>query len=141
MRPERWPWALASIVVCGSALFACNALLGLGDFEVEPNQAEAGLRDGAPGRVRDAATDTRTVVFADAGAGATPDSTAGEPAEAAPCSAEAGQCYSCIPTTPIEFLNACTSAACVPFDDATRLTRLLPDGGLPPLPSADAGSE
>jgi hypothetical protein len=125
----------------GSALIACNALLGLGDFEVELNEAEAGLRDSAAGRVRDAGTETQTVATTDGRAEATPDSTAEGAAEAASCSGEAGQCYSCIPTTPIEFLNACTSAACVPFDDATRLTRLLPDGGLPPLPSADAGSE
>jgi hypothetical protein len=26
------------------------------------------------------------------------------------------------------------NVACVPFDDATRVTKLLPDGGLPPLP-------
>ena len=127
--------------MCGSALLACNVLLGLGDFEVEPNDAGAGLRDGAPGRVRDAVAETRTVAFADSRAGMTSDSAAAGPADAALCSAEAGQCYPCTPTSPIEFLNACTSAACVPFDDATRLTRLLADGGLPPLPSADAGSE
>jgi hypothetical protein len=141
MRPERRPWALASILALGSALIACNAILGLGSFEVEPNETEAGLRDGALGGVRDAPREARTVVLADGRAETTPDGTAEGPAEAAPCGTEAGRCYPCTPTTPIEFLNACTSAACIPFDNATRLTRLLPDGGLPPLPSADAGSE
>jgi hypothetical protein len=49
------------------------------------------------------------------------------------------QCFPCAPTTSVQFLNACTSASCVPFDDTTRLTNLLPDGALPPLPSAGAG--
>ena len=42
-------------------------------------------------------------------------------------------CYACAPATVPEFENACSGATCVPFDD-TRLTKLLPDGGLPPLP-------
>jgi hypothetical protein len=42
-------------------------------------------------------------------------------------------CYPCNPLTPAQLLNACTGAQCLPFDRA-RLTKLLPDGGLPPLP-------
>jgi hypothetical protein len=45
-----------------------------------------------------------------------------------------GGCYACPPTTPTQFLNQCTTAACAPFDNRARLTRLLADGGLPPLP-------
>jgi hypothetical protein len=55
-----------------------------------------------------------------------------------------GNCYPCAPATDPEYLNACTSAACVPFDDKTRITKLLPDGGLPPvpdLPPQDAAAE
>lgn len=43
--------------------------------------------------------------------------------------------------------GACTDAACTPFDNRTRVTKLLSDGGLPPLPpppdagSVDAGSD
>jgi hypothetical protein len=44
-------------------------------------------------------------------------------------------CYPCTATTSEQVTNACTSAACVPFDDTTRLTKLLPGGGLPPLPN------
>jgi hypothetical protein len=44
-------------------------------------------------------------------------------------------CYPCAPTTSEEVVNACTSSTCVPFDDATRLTKLSPGGGLPPLPN------
>ncbi len=39
------------------------------------------------------------------------------------------------PETTPQFQNACTEAACAPFDDAKRLTKLTPDGGLPPLPA------
>jgi hypothetical protein len=49
------------------------------------------------------------------------------------------QCYPCAPATTVQFLNACTSAMCVPFDDSTRLTNLMPDGALPPLPPVGPG--
>ena len=44
-------------------------------------------------------------------------------------------CYPCTPTNSDQIANACTSANCVPFDDATRLANLTADGGLPPLPT------
>jgi hypothetical protein len=43
-------------------------------------------------------------------------------------------CGSCPPQTTNDFENACGAAACAPFDNATRLTKLAPDGSLPPLP-------
>lgn len=43
-------------------------------------------------------------------------------------------CFGCPPKLMAEFENACTSTSCVPFDDAKRLTKLTPDGGLPALP-------
>lgn len=46
-------------------------------------------------------------------------------------------CYSCTPTTNEQLLNACTDAACRPFDNG-RLENLR-DGGLPPLPETGAG--
>ncbi len=42
-------------------------------------------------------------------------------------------CWACAPESRLEFLNACTNATCVPFDKA-RVTKLLPDGSLPPVP-------
>ncbi len=49
-------------------------------------------------------------------------------------------CWACEPTTREEYLNQCSSSACTPFERA-RLTSLLADGGVPPLPApADAGS-
>jgi hypothetical protein len=42
-------------------------------------------------------------------------------------------CFACAPTTTDEYLNACTTAACEPFD-SKRLTNLPSDGKLPPLP-------
>lgn len=64
---------------------------------------------------------------------------AGAPGAAgASCSDAADHCYSCKPTTSEQFLNACTSAACVPFDDHARITTLTASGDLPPLPPASA---
>jgi hypothetical protein len=50
-------------------------------------------------------------------------------------------CYACAPSDTLQFFNACTTATCVPFDDLTRLTALLPDGAVPPLPPLDAGTD
>lgn len=54
-------------------------------------------------------------------------------------------CNACPPKTQVEYLNACTSAACEPFDNKTRLTKLTADGGLPklppPPPPADASGQ
>jgi hypothetical protein len=43
-------------------------------------------------------------------------------------------CFSCTPSSTPQFENACTNATCAPFDNKTRLTKLNPDGSLPPLP-------
>jgi hypothetical protein len=43
-------------------------------------------------------------------------------------------CFSCSPEAGLDFENACTTAACEPFDDQKRVTKLAPDGGLPALP-------
>jgi hypothetical protein len=32
------------------------------------------------------------------------------------------------------FVSSCTTSTCIPFDNAQRLTRLLPGGGLAPIP-------
>jgi len=47
--------------------------------------------------------------------------------------ADGRACFGCAPKTAGDFLNACSDATCSPFDDK-RLTKLTPDGGLPPLP-------
>jgi hypothetical protein len=44
------------------------------------------------------------------------------------------------PKTHVDFLNACTSSQCVPFDDRARLAHLKSDGSLPSLPPAPADS-
>jgi hypothetical protein len=51
-----------------------------------------------------------------------------------------GQCYPCAPETAPQYLNACTDAGCVPFDDTARIKNLPADGNLPPVPNVpDAG--
>jgi hypothetical protein len=46
------------------------------------------------------------------------------------CTSDAG-CWSCIPTSPPQFLNQCTASQCSPFANAQRLPDY--DGSLPPL--------
>lgn len=53
------------------------------------------------------------------------------PLDAAACTADSG-CWTCTPTTALQFLNQCTASTCVPFDNLARLPNY--DGGaLPPL--------
>ncbi len=59
---------------------------------------------------------------------------AGDGDAGASCTDEANDCYVCRPKTSEQFLNACTSSACVPFDDHARVTRMSASGTLPPLP-------
>jgi hypothetical protein len=98
---------------------ACNAVLGLGEYSVE--SPDSSLADAPSG------TDSGR-----------PDDAAGEAAAVeASCDAwtpASGQCYACPPATNPQILNACTNADCVPFDDKARVTKLLSDGGLPPVP-------
>jgi hypothetical protein len=42
-------------------------------------------------------------------------------------------CWDCAPTQNVHFLNACTDAACSPFDNVARLP-LYNGGDLPPIP-------
>ncbi|KYF96680.1 hypothetical protein BE20_41290 [Sorangium cellulosum] len=88
-------------------------------------------------RDRQCATDADCARFP--GARCDPGGRVCVPADSVPpagCDGDDG-CYSCAPTTNEQLLNACTDAACRPFDDA-RLTNLR-DGGLPPLPEPGAG--
>lgn len=57
--------------------------------------------------------------------------TTGDPAE---CETPEG-CWSCLPNTHTQHLNACTDATCEPFPNTKdRLPLLNEDGTLPPLP-------
>lgn len=46
---------------------------------------------------------------------------------------DSGVCYPGDPTTDIQFLDKCTSATCIPYDNS-KLTKLGAGGTLPPLP-------
>ncbi len=75
-------------------------------------------------------------VSPDAGSGIT------KPDSVARCadSNAGGQCYACAPQTNTQYLNACTEASCVPFDDTKRVKNLPLDGNLPLVPDVpDAG--
>lgn len=43
-------------------------------------------------------------------------------------------CYACEPDAQVEFLNACTDAACIPYDNTQLAGLLLEDGSVPPVP-------
>jgi hypothetical protein len=132
--------ALLAIVAGASAIAAtaCNAILGLGDYAV--GRVDAGMNTGADASGVDASSGDpdSAVIFA-------PDASTATDAQAAPdapnCDADPRvHCYACAPTTSAQFANACTNSTCVPFDD-TRLTNLLLDGALPPVPWKDASSD
>jgi hypothetical protein len=148
--------ALAAPVLCAFAS-SCNAVLGSDRYYTVPDtDSAAGPGADAQGTTQDASgEDAREDAHeADAEAGldatakpdaegdASLDSNPSPDAYADACAGDANNsCYACPPTTSTQFRNACTNATCVPFDDQTRLTHLLPDGALPPLPSGptDAG--
>jgi hypothetical protein len=132
----------AGIAAVAVSIAGCSTAIGLSDYTFRADGADGGASDASSAtlpdrqRPRDVSTGDASVSTGDAGAGGA------DAADAASCSVDlATQCYSCAPATQPQFLNACTSAACVPFDD-TRVTLLLPDGGLPPLPTQaeDAGT-
>lgn len=111
--------AVAAAVTTGG----CSPVIGLEGYSTRAEMVDRGegptSADAGPESVAEAATDGTT--------GCDVDLTT--------------QCYACAPTDTPQFLNACTSAQCVPFDDVKRLTHLLPNGRLPPLPTEDAGSD
>jgi hypothetical protein len=43
-------------------------------------------------------------------------------------------CFACDPVEPVEILNACTDANCVPYDNAQIADLLEEDGSVPPVP-------
>jgi hypothetical protein len=43
-------------------------------------------------------------------------------------------CFSCPPAAQAEFLNACTDAECIPYDNTPLLGLLQEDGSVPPVP-------
>ncbi len=109
---RRFRWV--GLVALATVVLACNSILGLTDFAVTPDPADA--------------TDETTIAPGD-----------GSCAEGGTSDADLTMvCYPCEPLTTEQLLNACTGAQCVPFA-RTRLTNLLPDGGLPPLPPAADG--
>jgi len=122
----------AGVAAVAVSIAGCSTAIGLSDYAFRTDGADGGTTDASSATLPDrngppdASTGDAGVSVAMGGADA---------AEAASCSVDlATQCYPCAPATQPQFLNACTSAACVPFDD-TRVTLFLPDGGLPPLPT------
>jgi hypothetical protein len=108
----------------------CTTALGLSDYTFPATAPDAGSSDGSVASRPDQAAPLADASSAHAEA-SEPQAEAG----AETCNVDLTvQCYPCAPSSQAQFLNACTSASCVPFD-ATRLTHLSPDGGLPPLPT------
>jgi hypothetical protein len=146
----------AGIAAVAVSVAGCTAAIGLSDYTfggdgASPDASSATLPDRT--EPRDASAGDADAGGSDGGASTgdgVSDASAGDAgtggsdaADGASCSVDlATTCYPCAPATQPQFLNACTSAACVPFDD-TRVTLLLPDGGLPPLPMQveDAGTQ
>ena len=116
-RRHRWQsWVAVTLGVSALAL-GCNAIFGVDGYTVGAADGSAG-NDGAS----DVATDSASCDNYDAAS---------------------GMCFPCPPSAMNQatFLNACTGATCVPFDDAVR----VPDfkGTLPSVPNLpiDSGSD
>ena len=119
-----FPATAAGVRMLATALVAsgCSTLIGLDGYTTRSEAPDGSQIE----RPVDASADTLAPISADS----------------ASCEIDASfECYACTPTQPSQFLNACTTATCVPFDDSVRLTNLLDDGGLPPLPVAEAGAD
>jgi hypothetical protein len=127
-------WRLVSLVT-----LAVGAIVGVacsGDDEVtetptlDGGSKDAGNKDTGP------AQDTGIQPGTDGGVDAGSDSSI------TPQGNPPG-CFSGTPVNSLDFLNACTDAAYVLFDDCTRLGAAYCDGGLPPLvtPPVDAGPD
>jgi hypothetical protein len=125
----------ALLVAAGISVTACGTMLGLGDYAVK-REVDAGttIVDAAAAD-DDALVDVGTRDGVDAG------SAADSAADSSACDVDlATQCYACAPTTSLQIVNACTGSTCVPFDDGVRLTNLLGDGALPPVPVKDGSA-
>jgi hypothetical protein len=126
----------AFLLMAAGSVAACSTALGLSDYVFQPSESEGGAADArasGDGPVGTAANGDGATGRAEAAADASEDVTTS-------CDVNlASQCYPCAPQLNAQFLNACTSSTCVPFDDGTRVTHLLPDGALPPLPGSDSG--
>ena len=147
---------IAALLAIGAGSTACNAILGLGDYAVGGSSdatADSGIANDAQAGDEPDATVTSAPDASDGSPA--PDATipdgsvppdAATGSDAPNCNADPltftdpAQCYACTPTTSPQFANACTNSTCVPFDD-TRLTNLLADGALPPVPLKDASSD
>lgn len=66
----------------------------------------------------------------DTGGDTTPGDSGGD---TKPWDPDSGVCFPGTPTKDVEFLNACTSATCIKYDNK-KLKHLKSDGTLPPLP-------
>jgi hypothetical protein len=75
------------------------------------------------------------------GGGPTPGGSADAASDPGGSCIGVGGCYACLPSTDTQYGSACTDAKCRPFDNRSRLTNLLSDGGLAPLPGKDAQRE
>lgn len=102
---------------------ANDAAADVGDAATDSSDASDATSDSATD-ASDAATDA-----SDAATDAPVD--VRDAASDASCVSDGG-CFAC-PSTSSEIINRCTASSCARFD-RTRLTRLLTDGGLPPLP-------
>jgi len=78
------------------------------------------------------ATPTRSITPAPVGSDAGPVVEGGSDAD--PSCTTATGCFSCEPTTLVEFLNTCTEGQCAPFDNQARLPLYEPGKPLPAIP-------
>jgi len=130
MRKHMTKYAGLTLValVLGANLAAC------GDDDDSDATPEIGSQAGRASRAGrgggGAGGDTAAAGKAAGGAGGSSGGSAGKNSES--CDGPEG-CYSCEPSSTVQYLNRCTESECEPFNNKERLP-LLVDGKLPDLP-------
>jgi hypothetical protein len=139
------PWktgAMRLSLVSACAVFACTKL------ESPSDSFDAGTTSGALSSVvssssaRSSAATSAATAASVASAGAAPGSASvSGGSQGSSCTDPTGfdglGCYRCEPTDTITLQRACTDAACTPFDNAARLTKIGESGALPELPEPE----
>jgi hypothetical protein len=127
---------VASLVTLGGT-GGCSFVVESEDHQCESDEDCKGFDDavcnvsaGVCVRREAATTSSSTTTSAETSTSASSTTSTGTGEE---CVGEDG-CFACDPVEQADWLNACTDAACVPFDNGRIADLLEEDGSLPPVP-------
>ncbi len=129
------PIALFTSLVLGAGLFAVAC--GSSDDAAGPSDSPDTAVIPTDSAVKDTTPATDTAPAADTGpvadTGPAADTGGDSGGDTKPWDPDSGVCFPGSPTKDVEFLNACTTATCIKYDNK-KLKHLKADGTLPALP-------